>query len=203
MALIQVKNLTFYYGGSYHYIFDNVSFRFDSHYKTALIGRNGRGKTTFLKLLIGEYEYQGCIIKSEDCVYFPYHVKEPSDWTINICYEIATSLQQWQLEKELRYLKVDLEVLYRPFETLSQGEQTKVLLAILFLKEHSFLLIDEPTNHLDVTTIEWLEGYLNYFKGAIVIISHDRYFLDKIVNQIYDVALGDVQHYVGNYKQFI
>ena len=132
MALIQVKNLTFYYGGSYHYIFDNVSFRFDSHYKTALIGRNGRGKTTFLKLLMGEYEYQGCIIKSEDCVYFPYHVKEPSDWTINICYEIAPSLQQWQLEKELRYLKVDLEVLYRPFETLSQGEQTKVLLAILF-----------------------------------------------------------------------
>src|SRR5699024_4009746 len=58
-------------------------------------------------------------------------------------------------------------------------------------------------NHLDMETTQWLEGYLNYFKGAIVIISHDRYFLDKIVNQIYDVALGDVQHYVGNYGQFI
>ena len=73
----------------------------------------------------------------------------------------------------------------------------------MLLSEPDLLLLDEPTNHLDMETTQWLESYLNYFKGAIVIISHDRYFLDKIVNQIYDVALGDVQHYIGNYKQFI
>ncbi|MGO2788446.1 MAG: ABC-F family ATP-binding cassette domain-containing protein, partial [Staphylococcus saprophyticus] len=71
------------------------------------------------------------------------------------------------------------------------------------LSEPDLLLLDEPTNHLDMETTQWLESYLNYFNGAIVIISHDRYFLDKIVTQIYDVALGDVQHYVGNYAQFI
>ncbi|MFR1296245.1 MAG: ATP-binding cassette domain-containing protein [Coprobacillus cateniformis] len=71
MALIQVKNLSFCYDGSYEYIFDDVSFVFDSSFKTALIGRNARGKTTFLKLLMDEYEYHGEIIKSEDCEYFP------------------------------------------------------------------------------------------------------------------------------------
>lgn len=73
----------------------------------------------------------------------------------------------------------------------------------MLLNEPDLLLLDEPTNHLDLETTKWLEDYLKYFKGAIVIISHDRYFLDKIVTQIYDVALGDVKRYVGNYEQFI
>lgn len=73
----------------------------------------------------------------------------------------------------------------------------------MLLKEPDLLLLDEPTNHLDMETTKWLEDYLKYFKGAIVIISHDRYFLDKIVTQVYDVALGNVKHYVGNYEQFI
>ena len=72
----------------------------------------------------------------------------------------------------------------------------------MLLNEPDLLLLDEPTNHLDLETTKWLEDYLKYFKGAIV-ISHDRYFLDKIVTQIYDVALGDVKRYVGNYEQFI
>ena len=72
----------------------------------------------------------------------------------------------------------------------------------MLLSEPDLLLLDEPTNHLDLETTKWLEDYLKYFKGAIIIISHDRY-LDKIVTQIYDVALGDVKRYVGNYEQFI
>lgn len=81
--------------------------------------------------------------------------------------------------------------------------KTRLSLAQMLLNEPDLLLLDEPTNHLDLETTKWLEDYLKYFKGAIIIISHDRYFLDKIVTQIYDVALGDVKRYVGNYEQFI
>ncbi|WP_314350541.1 ABC-F family ATP-binding cassette domain-containing protein [Mammaliicoccus vitulinus] len=100
----------------------------------------------------------------------------------------------------LNFVELDFD---RQIQSFSGGQKTRLSMAQMLLSEPDLLLLDEPTNHLDMDTTEWLENYLAHFKGAIVIISHDRYFLDKIVNQVYDVALGSVKKYVGNYSKFL
>ena len=149
MSQIQISGLTFAYEGSYDNIFENVSLCLDTDWKLGLIGRTGKGKTTFLKLLTGEYESSGTILSSVDFEYFPYQVENKAQLTYEIAESVNPAMEQWELLRELNLLDADAEILYRPFCTLSFGEQSKVLLASLFLKEHAFLLIDEPTNHLD------------------------------------------------------
>ena len=167
MSLISVKNLTFGYDGSYNNIFEDVSFNIDTDWKLGLIGRNGKGKTTFLKLLQGKYEYKGTIF-------------------IEIVNEIAPNVEDWEIIKELSMLNTDTEILYRNFNLLSGGEQVKILLISLFLKRNNFLLIDEPTNHLDIETRNNLFNYLEKKKGFIL-VSHDRNFLDKVVDHIISI----------------
>ena len=145
MALIEVKNLSFYYEGSYDYVFENVNFRIDTQWKLGLVGRNGRGKTTLLKLLMGKMACQGEIITNAVFDYFPFEVKDKSRNTEEVLEALDPSCEFWKICRELNLIGVDAEVLFRPFETLSHGEQTKVLLALLFAKENHFLLIDEPT----------------------------------------------------------
>ena len=186
MSLIDIVNLTFCYDGSYDNIFENVSFQIDTDWKLGFIGRNGRGKTTFLNLLLGKYKYSGNIYASVSFEYFPYIVEDKTEDTIDILNKIGGDYQLWELERELSKLKVSNDVLYRPFETLSNGEQTKVLLAALFLKENSFLLIDEPTNHLDIEGREQVAAYLKSKKGFIL-VSHDRMFLDACDDHILSI----------------
>ncbi len=154
MSMIRVENLTFAYPSSYDNIFENVNFQIDTDWKLGFIGRNGRGKTTFLNLLLGRYEYQGKIQASVQFDYFPYPVDDKSRITSDILSEICPLAEEWELLRELSYLEVREDVLWRPFCTLSNGEQTKVLLAALFLNNGHFLLIDEPTNHLDTRARE-------------------------------------------------
>lgn len=177
MSMIKVENLTFSYPSSYDVIFKNANFQIDTDWKLGFVGRNGRGKTTLLNLLLGRYEYSGKIISSVEFDYFPYPVLDKERMTEDILQYVCPQAEEWELMRELSYLDVDTEVLWRPFETLSNGEQTKVLVAALFLNEGHFLLIDEPTKYLDTYARERVSAYLKKKKGFIL-VSHDRRFLD-------------------------
>ncbi len=201
MSLISVKNLTFGYDGDYINIFENVSFNIDTDWKLGLIGRNGKGKTTFLKLLQGKFEYKGTILKNVDFDYFPFEIKNKEKITLEIINEIVPNIQEWKIIKELNLLNIDAEILYKNFNLLSGGEQVKVLLISLFLKENNFLLIDEPTNHLDIETRNNLINYLKKKKGFIV-VSHDRIFLDKIVDHIISINNTNIEVVQGNYSSW-
>lgn len=136
MSLINVTNLTFAYEGSYDNIFENVNFQIDTDWKLGFTGRNGRGKTTFLNLLLGKYEYSGSISSNVNFEYFPYEIYEPESFTIDIIREISPNSMDWEIIKELSLLDIEDDVLYRQFNTLSKGEQTKAMLAAMFLKEN-------------------------------------------------------------------
>ena len=199
MSLISVNNLTFGYDGSYNNIFEDVSFNIDTDWKLGLIGRNGKGKTTFLKLLQGKYEYKGTISKKVEVDYFPFEVANKERMTIDIINVIAPNAEDWEIIKELNLLKADTEILYRNFNLLSGGEQVKILLISLFLKGNNFLLIDEPTNHLDIETRNNIISYLEKKKGFIL-VSHDRNFLDKVVNHIIAINNSNIEIQQGNFS---
>jgi len=199
MSLIQVSNLTFAYDGSYDTIFENVSFQLDTNWRLGFTGRNGRGKTTFLNLLLGKYRYQGSICASVRFSYFPYEIPDKSVLSVAVVEEIYPDYQYWQLAREMNLLQLDEGVLYRPFETLSNGEQTKLMLAVLFLRENNFLLIDEPTNHLDIQGRELVSRYLSGKKGFIL-VSHDRAFLDGCVDHILSINKANIEVCRGNFS---
>lgn len=199
MSLIKVTNLTFAYDGSYDNIFENVNFQLDTDWKLGLTGRNGRGKTTLLQLLLGNYEYSGTISAGVAFEYFPYPVAEKAHHTLDVVESIYPDYELWQLMRELTLLKVADDVLYRPFESLSNGEQTKVLLAAMFLKENSFLLIDEPTNHLDMHARKLVSDYLRTKRGFIL-VSHDRAFLDNCVDHILSINKTDIDVQKGDFS---
>lgn len=201
MSMINVSNLTFAYDSSYDNIFENVSFQIDTDWKLGFIGRNGRGKTTFLNLLLGRYDYSGSINAGVDFEYFPYCVDNPCDMTLTIVEQILSNVESWQIFRELNLLDTDPEILYRPFSTLSNGERTKVLLAALFLKENAFLLIDEPTSHLDAPARERIAQYLNSKKGFIL-VSHDRAFLDRCIDHVLSINRTNIEVRKGNFSSW-
>ncbi len=202
MSIIKVENLTFSYLSNYDNIFEDVSFQIDTDWKLGFVGRNGRGKTTFLNLLLGKHEYRGNIISSVQFDYFPYPVEDRSRLTADILQEVCPRAGQWEFLKELSLLDVDSDVFWRPFETLSNGEQTKVLLAALFLNEGHFLLIDEPTNHLDAKAREVVSAYLQRKKGFIL-VSHDRHFLDGCIDHILSINKTDIEIQGGNFSSWM
>ncbi|WP_124098494.1 ribosomal protection-like ABC-F family protein [Ruminococcus sp. Marseille-P6503] len=201
MSLIKVSNLTFGYDGSADNIFENACFQIDTDWKLGFTGRNGRGKTTFLKLLQGCYEYRGTISASVDFEYFPYSA-DPEALTEDVILRTAPHAESWEIYRELSMLDVSDDALYRQFKTLSNGERTKVMLAAMFLRENAFLLIDEPTNHLDAEGRRKTAEYLKRKKGFIL-VSHDRDFLDLCTDHILSINKHTIEIRRGSFSAWL
>lgn len=201
MAQIQVTDLTFSYDGSADDVLKDATFNIDTDWKLGLIGRNGKGKTTLLNLFMGRYEYRGNIAAGTRFDYFPYQVTE-SDNKKNAADLIEVwkpQVESWQVLIQMNQLGMDPECLYRPFETLSFGERTRVMLAVLFADENEFLLIDEPTNHLDGTARDIVKKYLASKKGFIL-VSHDRDLLDGVCDHVLVLNRATIEVQAGNFS---
>lgn len=203
MAKISVSDLTFCYEGSPDNIFEQVSFSIDTDWKLGFIGRNGKGKTTFLNLLLGKYEYRGSIQSSTVFDYFPYQLKKEqlTRCMSDFLEELAPDCEEWRVVMELEKMKMSAELLYRPFGTLSHGERTRVMLAILFSRDNYFLLIDEPTNHLDQESREIVKEYLCHKRGFLL-VSHDRDLLDACVDHILVLNRVTIEVQKGNFSSW-
>ncbi|EEQ26998.1 ribosomal protection-like ABC-F family protein [Lactobacillus gasseri] len=201
MSNIKISNLSFKYSDSIENIFNNLNLDLDSSWKLGLVGRNGRGKTTFLNLLQGKLQGTGAIQSKLEFNYFPLNVKNKEQLTLYALEEYV-QFDQWELERELNLMQVDTNLIWQPFNTLSGGEQTKVLLALSFINKDAFPLIDEPTNHLDEKSRIQVVRYLQKHSQGYIVVSHDRDFLNQITNHILAIEHTEIHLYQGNYASY-
>lgn len=201
MAMIQFEGVSFTYPGSFVPVFENCSIVLDTDWRCGLIGRNGRGKTTLLKLLMKQIIGEGRIINPIECIYFPYEIKDKGQITEQLLQSLCIGIERWQWLKEFSYLELKDDCLDRPFDSLSSGEQTKVLLIALFMNQGMFYLIDEPTNHLDTQSRQLVAQYLSQKIGFIV-VSHDRDFLNRCVDHIVSINQTSIDIQSGNFASW-
>ncbi|MFW3652274.1 ribosomal protection-like ABC-F family protein [Vagococcus fluvialis] len=252
MILLQANQVARLFGDDV--LFENMHMEIQDRSRIALVGRNGTGKSTFLKILVGLEEADlGTISKTKDLTigYLDQHTGLESSKTI--WEEMLTVFEPIQkMEKRLRFLEEQIsneeiqndekqyeQVLneydrlqhefnelngygyeseiksvlhgFRFDETyfahqisnLSGGQKTRLALAKLLLEKPDLLVLDEPTNHLDIETLSWLETYLQNYRGALLMVSHDRYFLDKIVQEVYEISRQKMSRYKGNYSRYL
>ncbi len=184
MSQITIQNLHFTYDGDHTPVFEGLELQLDTNWKLGLVGRNGRGKTTLLRLLAGELDGRGTVSLRQSCLRWPKPVADPDRQTLDILLEGVTPEDEWKIYRELSLLGLSEEILDRPFSTLSGGEQTRALLAALFLDEGAYPMIDEPTNHLDGPGRALVADYLKNLDRGFLLVSHDRAFLDGCVDHI-------------------
>lgn len=248
MIELSVQNLTKYYGANK--IFQNVSFEIKTGDRVALIGQNGCGKTTIMKMIMGVEDYQEGNINLRKGARLGYLDQIPEYeegiTTLEVLQSAFDDINQ--IRRKMKHLEEQFQVLKdsalekaidsygklteqyelsggyeidtkinriteglqindtmknMSFHLLSGGEKTRVILAKILLEEPDIMLLDEPTNHLDLSSIEWLEGFLKEYQGAVFIISHDRYFLDSIANMIYELEFDHISVYHGNYSYYV
>jgi len=248
MIEIGISNLTKSYGVDK--IFENVTFDIKTKDKIGLVGRNGTGKTTLMKILTGYENFQCGQINKRKGLVLGYLEQIPNYEDANtvsdvlnkafqIIHDIKKDMESLEktfdslkgeelesavkkyshlhdsyeieggydtkekLNKILSGLNINEEMQKREFNTLSGGEKTRVILGKILLENPDLLLLDEPSNHLDIKSVEWLEEYLGSYEGTIVIVSHDRYFLDKVANKIIELESDGVQIYNGGYSKYV
>ncbi|MFC1975001.1 ABC-F family ATP-binding cassette domain-containing protein [Chloroflexota bacterium] len=250
MTILTAQNLGKYFGGQD--IFANLNLSINHHDRIALVGPNGEGKTTLLKILAGlELPSEGNVNKKKGLRtgYLEQHPSlvstDSNVWTLAL--GAFTSLRQQEVELQaleatlaketdpvrhnkllkkygkaqarfehaggysyeqtmgqvltgLGFKREDYET---PLSQLSGGQQSRAHLARLLLEQPDLLLLDEPSNHLDLASVEWLETYLQNWPGALVVVAHDRYFLDKVATRIWEMAFGTVENYRGNFSHYV
>ncbi len=208
MNLINIENITKYFTDTP--LFENASFTVDEAEKIGIIGINGTGKTTLLKMLVGMEEPDtGTVTRANNIVvrYLPQTPDFHKDTTVleAVMEGKRTHENEWSLESDaktmlqrLGIVDYDLKV-----DTMSGGQRKRVALANTLLSKADILVLDEPTNHLDSAMADWLEEYLRAYKGALVMVTHDRYFLDSVSNRIVEIDKGKIYSYQTNYTGFL
>ncbi len=235
-AYLTVENLNYHWGDIC--LFDNISFGINEGQKTALIARNGTGKSTLLNMLTGKMQPDSGRIAFNDSIRVGYLEQSPAftgdntviEQVFDYGGEVADTVRQyeqalavsdeaaltpliekmdalgaWDFEQRVRQILSQLHItdLSQRISTLSGGQQKRVALAALLISEPNFLILDEPTNHLDLDIIDWLEDYLTRANITLLMVTHDRYFLDRVCNDIIELDNRQVYRYAGNYTYFL
>lgn len=205
-AILQVEHLTKRFGDKS--LFSDISFGVLEGQKVALVAKNGAGKTTLLSILAGEEDYQsGSVVFRRDLRvgYLRQHPVFPKGITVLDACPMPPDDDDWNHEARVRQIlgKLDIHDLSQPIDQLSGGQQKRVALANVLLREPQLLILDEPTNHLDIEMVEWLEDFLRVSTLTLLMVTHDRYFLDKVCSDIYELDDDTIYHYRGNYSYFL
>ena len=215
----QIENGTVSLGGKT--ILDHIDFSVKGREKVAVVGRNGAGKTTLLRLISGELSLDrddknfGKGIKTDRELSIGFlHQQSFQDVEKTVEQEIISLVNEEDIfSRERYYFEKEYDRIFTGFgfqkedkkkkiKQFSGGEQTKLALIKLLLSKPDILLLDEPTNHLDIASVEWLEEYLASYEKAVIMVSHDRFFVDRTTEIIYELADGKLTRYVGNYTEY-
>lgn len=206
MNVLNLEHISKVYGDKV--IFDDISCGIHQGDKIGIIGINGTGKTTFLKILAGlEEADEGQVITQNGLriTYLPQHPEFPKDATILSYVTQGQKDQNWNPETEAHMIlnRLGIEDHEEEIEHLSGGQKKRVALAAVLANPTDVLILDEPTNHLDNEMAAWLEDYLNRFKGVVIMVTHDRYFLDRVTNKILEISHGKLYSYEAKYSDFL
>ena len=208
MNVLNIENVTKIYGEKV--LFDQVSLGINAGEKIGVIGVNGSGKSTFLKMIAGlEETDDGQIIKNNqvNIAYLAQNTEFQEGDTIlsYVCRDKVSSNPNWNIEAEAKSIlkKLYIEDVDALIAPLSGGEKKRVALARTLLAPAGILILDEPTNHLDSRMVLWLEEYLQKYNGVLIMVTHDRYFLDRVTNKIVEIDRGKIYTYEANYSGFL
>ena len=201
MRIIEITNLSKSFNDNL--VLDNISLSINSSDKIGIIGKNGCGKSTLIKIICGDIDdYEGSVIVSDDRIGY---LKQITEYTnedfLNMCTSKEGLSKFLKLNSEFGITK-DIDYSAERLKNLSGGEKTKIALSYILSKDPSILIMDEPTNHVDIKSIDYLINIIKNYSGTLIVVSHDRYFLNQTVNKIIEIDRGKINIYNGNYDYY-